>query len=33
MIGMESPSSPNKESSHPGQLVGGKVEKKEGVAL
>ena len=28
MIGTESPSSPNKESSCPGQLVGGKVKKK-----
>ena len=35
MIGTESPSSPNKESGYPGQLVGGKVKKKkkeEGVA-
>ena len=28
MIGTESPSSPNKESGRPGQLVGGKVEKE-----
>ena len=28
MIGTESPSSPNKESSHPSQLVGGEVEKE-----
>ena len=28
MIGTESPSSPNKESGHPSQLVGGKVEKE-----
>ena len=30
MIGTESPSSPNKESHCPGQLVGGKVKKKKG---
>ena len=29
MIGTESPSSPNKESGRPGQLVGGKVKKKK----
>ena len=28
MIGMESPSFPNKESGRPSQLVGGKVKKK-----
>ena len=28
MIGTESPSSPNKESGCPSQLVGGKVKKK-----
>ena len=28
MIGTESPSSPNKESGHPGQLVGGKGSKE-----
>ena len=27
MIGLESPSSPNKESGHPGQLMGGKSSK------
>ena len=30
MIGTESPSSPNKESGCPGQLVGGKVKKRRG---
>ena len=30
MIGTESPSSPNKESGHPSQLVGGKVKKRSG---
>ena len=29
MIGMESPSSTNKESGRPSQLVGGKVKKKK----